>query len=112
MNFYWTIIRQKERFLDYLYSKFHNPYNLNPSGNCPVQDWGQLKDGNYYYFRARGTSWRIQVGNIDSNDDKFFDNIIWKDGDPDYDVWPNCGWLTKRECIKLATKALNDYFAR
>lgn len=30
-------------------------------GNCPVQAWGMI-DGREFYFRARGQSWSMQIG--------------------------------------------------
>lgn len=104
-------IHKYEKLLDWFIFKFWNPYNLNPGGNCPTQDGGKLEDGNYYYFRARGSQWYLKISkNTGFSNDFDFDNEIFHWGDRNYCMWPHAGWLSKRECIRLGTDALNRYF--
>jgi hypothetical protein len=88
-------------------------------GWCPRQANGAIKvneDIYYYYFRARGSQWYIEFSTKDmgyAEDDKkameFFDNVIFKYGDRNYREWPECGYLSGRECIKLANKGIKKF---
>lgn len=99
----------KDKILDWIVFNFFNPYKIDPQGYCPTQAFGTLKDGNHYYFRARGSGWSLKVSkNTGFNGDFDFDNEIFHFGDKNYKPWPECGGLSRRECIKLATKALME----
>lgn len=108
MQIIYYLIDLYNTILDRVVFKFFNPYNVNPGGNCPVQAEDQLKDKNWYYFRARGSQWYLKVSKSEKEFD--FDKEIFHYGDRNYKEWPTCGWLTRRECIRLATKALKKYF--
>ena len=98
-----------ERFKDWYVWKFENPYNLNmPAGNCPVQIEGKLKDGKYYYFRARWSTWSLDLA---WSEREWMNRIplIFKYSDQ-YGTDSAAGWMTKREAIKFATIALNKYY--
>jgi len=107
MKFLYKIVDYYSTFLDWIVFKFFNPYKVNPGGYCPVQAEGRLENGNFYYFRARGKGWSLKVGT--QGDMMIFDTEIFHYEDKNYKPWPECGWLSRRECIRLATKALNEY---
>ncbi|MGO4441194.1 hypothetical protein [Rhizobium sp. RAF56] len=72
------------------------------SGYCPVQGQGQL-DGQYWYFRARGSSWRFELGGNDSGSKV---PVWWHE-----EYWPNdtgfeAGYLTDEEAISCILKAV------
>lgn len=107
------LISKKERLLDWFAYTFNNPYLVQVNGWCPRQAEGFLSDGNYYYFRARGDKWYLKISTIPMKKDSttnFFSNQIFHYGNRSYKPWPECGWLSERECIRLATKALDNYF--
>lgn len=98
-----------ERGLDWLYWKFRNPYRLDmPGGNCPVQIEGYLSTGEFYYFRARGAGWRLEIA---PDERAWFSGLItFSYGSRDYLPWPDAGWITKREALKLANRAVKKYY--
>jgi len=116
----YYLLSKYEKLLDYLVWKFNNPYKVNmPSGNCPIQSWGCLEKDilkPYYYFRARGSQWSLEISTKEMGDGytdpgtDFFDNKTWEYREKNYQPWPECGYLSKRECIKLCTKALNKFY--
>ena len=77
-----------------------------PYGVCPVQSEGKLGDGNYYYFRSRGTTWSLHLA---KKENEIFDKPIFKYHEDCYE-WPHAGWISKSKAILLATKALNLYY--
>lgn len=85
-----------------------NPYNIEPYGNCPVQAEGQLKTGEWYYFRARGSHWQLRIAKGSAN---FFDNSIWvyEEEYADGEEFA-AGWMSKNEAIFFATKALDLFY--
>lgn len=99
----------KDRFLDWFAWKFLNPYGVNmPGGNCPVQSEGVLTTGEFYYFRARGTAWSMDIA-IDEK--SWLDQIyLYRYRDAKYATWPEAGWLPKRKCIKLANWSIEQYY--
>ena len=104
-----------DRFKDWFVWKFQNPYKLNyPSGQCPVQIEGILKDGLFYYFRARGHKWSFGLW---KNESDYFDNLNFSSNRlfqyvEDYGTTFEAGWMTKEEAIKFATKALDKYYGQ
>ena len=110
MNF--TVI--KNRLLNWYYRTFKNPYKVVVGGYCPRQAEGRIaKDGkiHHYYFRARGSQWYLKVspGWWDGFN---FDLEVFHFGDRNYCEWPEAGYLPERECIVLATKALNEFIKK
>ena len=80
-----------------------------PFGQCPVQIEGQLMTGEYYYFRARGSSWRIEIY---ANEGDFWDGrqkqlFTYSEK---YGETFEAGWMLKREAIKFATQAIKKYY--
>lgn len=108
---YHKIIGIKEEFLDWIVFKFFNPYKINPAGCCPVQSETILPTGEWCYFRARGSQWSLEIY---PKEEYFADTNkrIYNYIDKNYKKWPECGWLSKRECIRLATKAINKYYEK
>ena len=99
-----------DRFLNWWAFTFKNPYNLNyPSGQAPVQIEGNLSTGEYYYFRARGSKWSVEIflnegDYYRGNNSRVF---IYSEK---YGETFEAGWLLKREAIKFATKAIDIYY--
>ena len=84
-----------------------NPYNIQPSGLCPVQADGTLKDGNWYYFRARGTNVSLEI----YPSEEAFGNepyIFYRE--LEYGHTYEAGYLLRKDAIRLATVWLNEYF--
>ena len=108
---YYKTLYFYDKLLDWVVFKFFNPYKVNPGGNCPVQAEGKLENGGWFYFRARGTRWSLEVFREESDFTNYsFDKPIFATGDANYRKWPEAGWLTRRECIKLATKGINKCY--
>lgn len=87
-----------------------NKYNIQPYGNCPVQADGVLPDGTPYYFRARGESWAMSIGEnpVDISCGfavGFCHREEYKDGNP-YEA----GWMTEKEAIRFATIAIEAFY--
>lgn len=89
-----------------------NPYGVWPTGACPVQAEGYTKDGNWYYFRARGS--RIAFVICESEDDYtgmmdhppyLFEREMYY-GTHDYQA----GWMTHEDAVRLTTVWLNEYY--
>ena len=107
MYYYYYI----NRFLDWFTWRFNNKYNIEmPSGNCPLQIEGQLSTGEYYYFRARGSSWRIEIYKREADfwEGKKLQLFTYSEkyGDEQFAA----GWMSKREAIKFATLAIDKYY--
>lgn len=92
----------KDKFLNWFYNTFCNKYNIEIQGWCPRQAWWMI-DGKYYYFRARGSQWSLEISKIE------FGGNIWSYCEKDYAEWPECGSLANWECLKLINKALKIY---
>jgi hypothetical protein len=84
-----------------------NPFNVQPSGVCPVQAEGTLPTGEFYYFRARGSRWSLDVSATEK--DWWRRKMIFRHHVTDYATWPDAGWISKRTAIRLATLALRKY---
>ena len=71
-------------------------------GNCPVQAEGFI-DGKEFYFRARGESWRMNIGGDVVLDPE------WT-YEEDYGDLPfAAGWMTKDEAWAFIKKAADLY---
>lgn len=99
-----------EKLQLFFYNLVFNRYRLAPSGLCPVQIEQTLPCGNYVYFRARGSSWSLEIY---KNEKDFLKskNRIWSKRVPNYKEWPHAGWISKIEAIRLATGAIKEYYA-
>lgn len=64
-------------------------------GMAPVQAHGQI-DGHFFYFRARGAEWRIEIGG--SDDGKQLP-IIWHSGE--WGTWPDAGYMSQEQAFDL-----------
>lgn len=73
-------------------------------GNCPVQAEGTIA-GKPFYFRARGSSWRLSVGDGDP-----MRNPEWthKEG---YGETFEAGWMEEKEAIRFILQAAEWYQA-
>jgi len=107
-------IRIAKRFLKHKWQRINgfNPYNVKPNGMCPVQAEGILKDGEWYYFRARGS--RIAFVICESEEDYtgmldhppfLFEREMYY-GMHDYQA----GWITHEDAVRLITVWLNEYY--
>ena len=77
------------------------------AGYCPVQAEGFLDD-QFFYFRARGDVWRIEVG----GDAEFTKRPTWWYGEH----WPStdgmsAGWMTDEEALGCIYRAAEDYYS-
>lgn len=71
-------------------------------GNCPVQAEGTI-DGKEFYFRARGHSWRLEIGGemVVAPEWKYEEDY----GDGPYDA----GWMDQSEALAFIAKAAALY---
>lgn len=109
-DFKLSYYQKIEKIKLFCYNLFFNPFKLSPAGLCPVQIEANLPCGNYVYFRARGSTWSVEIY---KNEKDFLKsrNRIWEKRVPNYKEWPHAGWITKIEAIKLATGAIKEYYA-
>jgi hypothetical protein len=68
-------------------------------GNCPVQAEGTI-DGALFYFRARGSSWSIEIGDTLP--------FHWEYRE-DYGTWPDAGYMEEDEARAFITKGAGLY---
>lgn len=102
-------IKIAKRFLKHEWQRINgfNPYNVKPGGMCPVQADGILKDGKWYYFRARGTtaSLIIHLSEEDFGNEPY---VFYRE--LKYGKTFEAGYMAKEDAIRLATVWLNEYF--
>lgn len=73
-------------------------------GKCPVQAEGTI-GGKEFYFRARGDSWRLNIGG------DVVMNPEWAYGE-DYGDGPyDAGWMTEEEALAFIEKAASLYLS-
>lgn len=92
---------------------------LSFGGNCPVQADGLTHNGHPWYFRARGASWNFWVGpeTCDPPGPGFWNNpaveVGWSspgwEGRGNYKIWPEAGWMSKRDAMKRIRACLALY---
>lgn len=90
-----------------------NPYGVWPEGACPVQAEGYTKDGNWYYFRARGNHIRFVIceseddytGLVESPTKYLFEREL-EYGDGMFQA----GWMKHEDAVRLVTVWLNEYY--
>ena len=90
-----------------------NPYGVWPEGACPVQAEGYTKDGDWYYFRARGSHIRFVIckseddytGLIESPTKYLFEREL-EYGDGMFQA----GWMKHEDAVRLVTVWLNEYY--
>ncbi len=80
-----------------------NPYRLEPFGKCPVQIEGRLKNGMYYYFRARHEG--VSFGIADTEDKAVFNSGKFNR----FCEHQFAGWIDNEDAIRLATVWINEY---
>lgn len=73
-------------------------------GNCPVQAEGTIA-GKPFFFRARGSSWRLSVGDGDP-----IGNPEWTYQE-DYGENYEAGWMEEKEAIRFILQAADQYQA-
>lgn len=92
-----------------------NPYGVWPEGACPVQAEGYTEDGNWYYFRARGSHISFVIckseddytGVIDSPIKYLFEKeLSYGDG------MFQAGWMPHEDAVRLTTVWLNEYYEK
>lgn len=74
----------------------------NLGGQCPVQGTGNVR-GKPFYFRARGDSWYVSVGDAD-RPDWFHEEPYGEDGFA-------AGWMTHDEARSFIVTTLERYLA-
>ncbi len=67
-------------------------------GMAPVQAHGQI-DGHFFYFRARGAEWRIEIG---GSDDGRQLPIFWHS--EEWGSWPDAGYMSQDQAFELIKK--------
>lgn len=110
MKLYWRLHRKYNSILDWFACKFQNPYEINAGGNCPVEAEGYLPTGEFYYFRARGSNWRLEIAK--GEDAGWVERIKFSYGEKYCDDQFGAGWMTRREAIKFANKAIKFYYQK
>lgn len=75
-------------------------------GNCPVQANG-LIDGKPFYFRARGNSWRMNIGG-----DEPVLSPHWTYGEEYGEQAYAAGWMPQHEALGFIAKAVGLYAAQ
>lgn len=111
MKLYYWLHRKYDFIVDWFVYKFQNPFEIEmPSGNCPVQSEGFLSTGEFYYFRARGSRWRMEICESESEWAK--NQIIFAYGETYPGDEFSAGWMSKREAIKFANKAVKFYYQK
>lgn len=70
-------------------------------GFCPVQAEGDV-DGKPFYFRARGDTWVLRVG------DNVFSPTAWRYSEP-FGKWPDAGWMELDTAVSFIRKAIALY---
>lgn len=68
-------------------------------GMVPVQAHGRI-DGHFFYFRARGAEWRIEIGG--SDDGKQLP-IFWHS--EEWGTWPDAGYMSHEQAFELIRKS-------
>ena len=86
-----------------------NPFNIVAFGNCPVQAWGNLDSGEYYYFRSRGCRWSLDVCKSESDWWSWKDDRFLFQYSENYGSEYEAGWITSRQAVRFATKAIKLY---
>lgn len=76
-------------------------------GNCPVQAEGTV-DGKQFYFRARGDSWQLHIG--DSDHDIWTNPLFYTE--QAYGEWPEAGWMPKHEAVGFIVLGVEAYRRR
>lgn len=89
-----------EKYINWNVDRFFNPYKIDPQGYCPVQAEGYLPSGEWYYFRARHSSWSIEIGNPAIY--RKWETYRAKDHD--------AGGMPRYTAILLVTKAIKEYY--
>ena len=87
-----------------------NPYNVQPSGLCPVQADGFTKDGNWYYFRSRGTTASMVICESEEAYMQWPDVEFAFNRELTYGYCYEAGYMTRADAIRLATVWLNEYY--
>jgi hypothetical protein len=72
-------------------------------GVCPVQAEGTFQ-GTKFYFRARGNSWTVYIGNPDP-----FTVDAWTYGEPYGDEPFEAGWMSEEQALTFIEQALTRY---
>ncbi|MBP2563377.1 hypothetical protein J2857_006176 [Neorhizobium galegae] len=64
-------------------------------GMAPVQAHGQI-DGHFFYFRARGAEWKIEIGGSDDGKQLPF---FWHS--EEWGSWPDAGYMSQDQAFEL-----------
>jgi len=77
---------------------------------CPVQLEGRLPSGEAFYFRARGTSARLDLGVKGGTPESACGRPVWTKRVTRWE-WPQAGWLEPVACEALVRELLAAYRA-
>lgn len=80
------------------------------SGWCPVQAFGTV-DGQAFYFRARGSAWRVEIGGKPEPEHEMPDAVHWSCGAP-YGEPYEAGWMCPEHTRLCLDAAFAAYRAR
>jgi hypothetical protein len=87
-----------------------NPYELIPSGFCPVQIEGHTNEGNYFYFRSRHNLISFAIY---ANEEGFYKEEPLFERTINYGKSNNiAGWLMHEDAIRLTTVWLNEWYGK
>jgi hypothetical protein len=95
-----------EKFKNKFFLKFLNPYGIEPYGCFPVQAEGHLATGEFYYFRARGINWRLEI--CESEKEWWSHKILYTRGGT-YGEHFDAGTMPTYEVIKRVNQVIKQY---
>jgi hypothetical protein len=100
---------EHSRWLIKLVHVLWNPYRVDiPGGNCPVQGWGNLPTGEYYYFRSRHEAWRVEFCESEAAWDK--NELLFAYGENDFCDPYEAGWISQLKAYLLLNSAIRQYY--
>ncbi|MCD8487943.1 MAG: hypothetical protein LRZ84_14705 [Desertifilum sp.] len=76
------------------------------TGAAPVQIEGELPDGNYLYFRARGDAWELTIA---SDEEKLFSDEVLFYQTETYGTGFDASWMPHPIAWEIVTKGLQEY---
>lgn len=104
--------RVYDSVMDFVVPRWFNPYRINPQGNCPVQAEGTLVGSEFYYFRARGCHWSLDIAQCEA---MWFlapnKGLMFTYGEG-YGERFEAGFMPRWQAIRFATKAIKRYYLK
>lgn len=75
---------------------------------CPVQAEGTI-NGVPFYFRARGQSWKIGIGNNPAAVAMNIDKTGWKKSEPWGEKMYDAGWMSEETAKEIIERCAEEY---